>query len=215
MPFIHVNGKNILFLHIAKTGGTAVEDWMSGFGALQFHASIIPLFAKTTPQHYTFEELMYFFTENFFDYAFTVVRDPYARIESEFRMRALIAKKAFFKTHPTFSQWLGQALDTTKTDKWNLDNHLRPQVDFIGSRVKVFKYEHGLDNIIAQVAGDNGLPRPKASKIIYSGAKFTQPIVWDAQAILRVNTFFREDFALLGYPQREAPIAIQAAPTQP
>ena len=215
MPFIHINGKNILFLHIPKTGGTAVEDWMSSLGAMQFHASIIPLFAKTTPQHYTFEELMCFFTENFFDYSFTIVRDPYARIESEFKMKALIGKKAFFKTHPTFSQWLGRALDMTKTDKWNLDNHLRPQVDFISSGVKVFKYEQGLDNIIAQVADDNSLPKPKGSKIIYSGAKFTQPIVWDTQAILRVNSFFREDFVHLGYPQREAPIAMRDAPTQP
>ncbi|WP_140849628.1 sulfotransferase family 2 domain-containing protein, partial [Paracoccus sp. FO-3] len=111
MPFIQHNGKRILFIHIPKAGGTSVESWMKGIAPLRLFSMGIPHASRCTPQHYRAQDIEALLGEGFFDYAFTIVRNPYHRIESEYRMRAQLAKDSFWKGLPAFSPWIEENLD--------------------------------------------------------------------------------------------------------
>ena len=167
--------------------------------SLQFFSPSIPQFSKCTPQHYTYNDLRALFRDDFFKYVFTIVRDPYARVESEYRMRWLISKGRDEGAYPEFSQWLELRLDIVRRNKHAYDHHLRLQVDFLGSRVKVFRFEDGLNTILRQVSEDTGLPFDGTIGHFRSTSAFRGTIDWDMQDRVQINRFYAEDFVHLKY----------------
>jgi hypothetical protein len=139
------------------------------------------------------------FGEGFFDDVFMTVRNPYARIESEYRMRAMLAGKGFWKTSQTFSLWLEKNLETTAQNPFHLDNHLRPQWEFHGSKVRVLKYEAGLPAITAEIAAVLGVAAPTDLPRIHDTSQEPLEVVWDLADRLRVQEFYRKDFELFDY----------------
>lgn len=204
MPFISHRNRNVLFIHIPKTGGSSIEHWMRSFGPLHLFSVGIPPFSKCTPQHYTFNDIRSLFEGSFFDYAFTVVRNPYARIESEYRMRWLLARESHWTAFPTFSQWIETQLDGVRRHKWQLDNHLRPQTEFLGSSLRVFRFEDGLNTILRQVSQEANLPYDGGVGHKLSTSGFDGMLGWDLQDRLQVNAFYGEDFRHLGYTMIDA-----------
>ncbi len=200
MPFIHYSGKNILFVHIPKTGGTSVTNWMGGFEPVQFHNPGKQSLLYVTPQHLRHSDLRALFAEGYFDYAFTIVRNPYDRIESEYRFRREVGLANDRPELPPFSMWLERALEMFGREHWHLDNHIRPQVDFLGSGVQVFRFEDGLRHILGEVASAVGLPKPKRVGHARASGPDADPIDWDLQDRLRVNRHYAEDFERFGYP---------------
>lgn len=201
MPFIEHDGKRVLFVHIPKAGGTSIETWMKGIAPLRLFAMGIPPASRCTPQHYRMQDIRALLGEGYFDHALTVVRDPYDRIESEYRMRVRLAQDSFWKGLPAFSPWLEEHLGRQAREPFLLDNHLRPQWEFLGSGVEVFRLEDGLERPLARLAGWLGVPPPAAPphELRAEGER----LEWDRVDRIRVDQHYVRDFDTFGYPRRD------------
>lgn len=202
MPFIETSGIRMLFIHIPKTGGTSIEKSMGNLAPLNLCVRAILPFLKVPPEHFTYHNICALFGENFFDYVFTVVRNPYQRIESEFRMRSLLAKERFFKELPKFPFWLEQTLDQAMRDRNVYANHLRPQIEFVGEGINVFRYEDGLDNVVNVISKNTGVKLSLPEEKILETNDFKAEIEWTSESIRLVNCFYADDFKCFSYPQK-------------
>jgi hypothetical protein len=176
MPLFRINNKNILFIHVPKTGGTSIETALSHLSPMSFHSrdgkqlkSLLDgPFSRGLPlQHFHARLLEACLDQSLIDYAFMVVRAPVARLVSEYRhSRArgrLDAKMAF-------SPWLRFSLAAAKIDPNFRNNHFRPQTDFACFGADVYHFEAGLENCLSPVAARLGvndylpLPHERASE---------------------------------------------------
>lgn len=207
MPYIEHDGKRILFIHIPKTGGTTIETWLEGIAPLNMYCRGVPQPLKVTPQHFRWSDVSALFAEGSFDYCFTVVRDPYKRLESEYKMRWIGAQEGLWGGVSAFPVWLENQLHACRINPNHLDNHLMPQWQFIGDQVNVFHFEDGLERIIAQICEETGLPAPETVAHKISSETFEGEIDWDFPDVIRANKFYAEDFKNLGYEKRaEEPV---------
>lgn len=122
--------------------------------------------------------------EGFFDYAFAIVRNPYDRIASEYRLRMQLAKTSFWKGLPSFSPWLEENLDKQKHDKFHLDNHLRPQWELFDNDVEVFKLENGLSAPLIAISKHLGVNPP--TKIPRELQSTSELVTWNFSDRIRV-----------------------------
>ena len=88
MPVFDYDGKQIVYVHIPKTGGTSVEGFIDDLEDVKsmFFSSTVLDGMQVTPQHLplrTIKSAMGCFYSP--DYIFTIVRNPYRRAESEFK----------------------------------------------------------------------------------------------------------------------------------
>jgi hypothetical protein len=150
---------------------------------------------KCTPQHLTYSDINAIFGDVYFDYAFTIVRNPYRRLESEYKMQHVLARQSFFGNMEPFPAWIEASLAAARANPWHLDNHIRPQWQFSSKHLKIFKFEEGLENIWATVAGDLGIDPPEMSSNTQLDTKaFDGQINWDTKEVNLVREFYRQDF---------------------
>jgi hypothetical protein len=199
MPFIEKNGLRVLFIHIPKTGGTSMEKWLESLAPLHLFCNGLPSYLRCTPQHLRLRDINEILKPVFFDYQFALVRDPYARLESEFRMHNSWARQGFFGGGPSFSLWLEENLERQKRDPFHFDNHLRPQWEFIGSDVEIFRMEDGLLEPMRKVAKLLKIPATRKARHELNTGEKTGKIVWDRSDRLMIQEFYRLDFETFGY----------------
>ncbi|MCI4679804.1 sulfotransferase family protein [Rhodoblastus acidophilus] len=199
MPIFHTNGKNVLFVHIPKTGGTSVEKWLRRHVNISFFSIGVPSAMKCTPQHLTNHDFFQIFGKGYFDYTFAIVRNPFDRIVSEYRMREAEGNAGFWGAFPEFSLWLEENLPLQTRDPWRLDNHLRPQWEFISSDTEVFRFEDGLENIMRSVADRVGLPPPDDVPHEMGRPLGPTKLAWDERDILKMRIHYGQDFSHFGY----------------
>jgi len=197
MPIFNINNKRVLFIHIPKTGGTSIENWLSNFGEMQFYQPGIPTFMKCTPQHLTLNDCNVLFSEGFFDIIFAIVRNPYHRLLSEYFFRTADQLKTF-KRRVDFSDWLVLHLNEAQTNKHHLDNHFRPQTDFIGEQMKIFKLEDGLEKVISYLKKELKIRTSKKIQLL-NKSKAKKKLSWSVEALNMVNRFYKNDFEQLKY----------------
>lgn len=197
MPiFNNEAGRKLLFIHIPKTGGTSIESWLSSQLEIGFYSTIIPSFMKCSPQHLMVDDYEYFFNEPFSD-IFSIVRDPYDRLESEYFFKTRSLQK---ELKPKFNPWLRLHLKKTIANPYHFDNHFRPQTEFLNEEMKIFKYEDGFEKIIKyltdyfELKGDLEFPNSNKSD--------RYKLHWSARSIQLVNDIYTNDFELLGYKKR-------------
>lgn len=197
MPHIFTDQLSIQFIHIPKTGGTTIENWMSILGQLNAYQPKVASFMKCSPQHLTYEEIKLIIGYKF-DFVFTIVRNPYDRLESEY----------FFRTgHESdalklgFSPWLLDQLEQYKKYKHFADNHFRPQTHFLSSEInKIYRLEDGMDNIINDIKELNGIAN--SDPIVSKNVSKRHHIHWSVEAINKVNRIYFDDFEQLNYQRR-------------
>lgn len=202
MPFIQHQNRNILFVHIPRTGGTTVEHWMRQHGELRLFTFGVPSFSKVTPQHYRYADIAELLGDNYFDYAFTIVRNPFDRLASEYKLRAKLAADSFWGGLPKFPAWLESQLEALQKNPFTQDNHLRPQWDFVSDKVKIFKYEDGLENIFKAVATDLNIPPPENIEHRLSTAGIKAEVIYDIPQVERLNICYKSDFDIFNYNSR-------------
>lgn len=214
MPLIKYNGIEILFIHIPKTGGSSVEEWLKSIAPLELFSQGLalgenrfglPAQLPCTPQHLVADDIYRFRPEGF-DFAFTVVRNPYARLESEFKFKKIADRDRNIYDPIEFGEWVASLPALVRSDPFCRDNHIRPQADFLHPEVKIYRYEEGLDAIVASVAKLLGMPQPsQLLPRVLDGSAFNAAVVWDQRAIDIARELYAVDFNRLGYSTEKRP----------
>jgi hypothetical protein len=149
MPVFIANGDLYVFAHVPKCAGTTVEEHLAArFGAVGLIGTSSRF--KVSLQHLTWREIVALFPEHWIAGSFAVVRHPVDRLVSEFNMRIAQSVPPFPReiSIADFLDWVERRLPSAPD---LLDNHIRPQVDFIGPRTRLFRLEDGLDAVIAHL----------------------------------------------------------------
>ncbi len=196
MPVFTINGKNILFIHIPKTGGMAISAELAKAGKIGFDDAIAFGGRSIRPRHAAAATLEAIFDPSMFDMVFTVVRDPASRIMSEFRYQSR-KSGAHLAGLIGFDRWLVYSLARCGRDPGYRDNHFLPQAKFHAFDAKVFRYEDGLDKPMRDVSRITGYDFP-----LFPELKNPSPpveVAMSAKSRAAISSFFRDDFKRFGY----------------
>jgi glycosyltransferase involved in cell wall biosynthesis len=214
MPLFSKDGKELLFIHIPKCGGTSLEKiFRPELKMSLYHEG--PGELRCSPQHFHASYL-----ESLFDYrippSIAVVRNPFDRLVSEFmyqRQQGLIE-------NIEFDQFVNNSLGEYWQNNYVHDNHIRPQVEFIASDTVIFRLEEaGIEaarNYITKFFAFTKkakMPKENVSKKI--------DFAISPQTIDLINSFYQRDFEFLGYteirpgrkPKKLSSISYSSAPT--
>lgn len=153
MPIFKAGSKLVYFAHVPKCGGTSIENYLQDrFGPIAFldrdfsRRNAARHWSRTSPQHIDWESLERLFPRSFFDAVFAVVRHPVARVVSAYKFQQAVERSV--STEVPFAEWLHKQAQAWRRDPFVVDNHIRPQADFVPADCDIFHLEHGLDAII-------------------------------------------------------------------
>ncbi len=223
MPAYRINNKNVLFIHVPKTGGTSIEAYLSAHSGMSLHNRLKRLFSvkdalrlywHVPMQHFHAGILERMFAPDFFDYVFMVVRDPLERLKSEYRhARALPFR---FDTWLPFGAWARLMLSLQRLIPSLANNHLRPQGEFVCFDAEVFRFEDGIEHVLKTVSERLGLPAP--DEIPHKRKLTGKDIAVSARAAAAVRAACRADYETFGYdmaPAKQGPSPVAEAQGQP
>lgn len=207
MPVFVKDDVSVLFVHVPKTGGSAIEDAFAEAGwdthLLDRTSARHPSrrFRRCSPQHLHAELLEQLVRLERIDAVLVVVREPLARFRSEFLWR--------HRDEPVdaaaVSRWGRRMVVKYAEDPYVRDNHIRPQSQFLLPGALVHQYENGLQPALDDLAHrlgvdaprvlprEAGAGRPRSSEV---------PVEGDLERLL--VDFYADDFTRLGYPRGEA-----------
>jgi hypothetical protein len=193
MPLFKINEKIILFIHVPKAGGTTIEQYYGALGetALFSRRSLEPC----PPQHWDAAILSDVIPRNFYDYAFLIVRHPYDRALSEYRYRCDL--QHVDPKRVGFSYWFSAAVRKFRSNHYSMQNHIRPQSDFILEGANVFKFEDGIPNIISRVNGNINIKAEDCN--LHSKASKKITVCLKENDLKLISHFYRKDFEVFGY----------------
>jgi hypothetical protein len=206
MPVFYRDNLKVLYIHVPKTGGTAIELFFSdnGFSTAyldrgQSLSTLNPV-RCSSPQHMEAAILSKLFKLSSFDYVFMTVRDPIARILSEYKVHIIHLQHNI----PDVNAWVRDSLIRYNDDPYMFDNHIRPQTEFWLPGADVFKQEDGfgpgwVEAISRRIAYEF------RNRTVEIAMKFAGP---DAarenlteESIASLRRFYRLDYAMFGYPE--------------
>jgi hypothetical protein len=217
MPSLELNGRLIYFAHCPKAGGTSVERfmverWGPAVGLLGWgwdrrwaRRGERPGEVPSSPQHYVWEDARRALPRRP-DAVFTVVRDPVARMVSEYRYQRSGRLAGPFGRPVRglgFSTWLRLMFAMAERNPYTHDNHFRPQGAFLPpDGVTVFRLEDGLAPVLGWLAEMAGEPAPGAEPhdLKTGGGPRVSPSAEDKALICKR---FRDDYLRFGYAMPE------------
>lgn len=148
MPLFKKDNKTVLFIHIPKCAGTSIERAFEDAGwdieflvepARKGHTDWKPC----NPQHWHYEMLLENIHNKYdIDYEFTVVRNPFQRLVSELFWRQGWGSNYLGDLSNAISVIGQNYLQQYSNDPYAMDNHIRPQQEFIGPTTSVFRFEN-------------------------------------------------------------------------
>ena len=211
MPLFKVKNQLVLFVHIPKTGGSSVEEWLSQHSTMWL--SNQDVFAKLPcpPQHMHAKLMEDMGLVGLSDYSFSIVRDPVERLLSQFfymNWRKFSEAEPFRKRLPWrskqramdlyFEKWIRLHLRIASQNRSHQLNHLRPQSEFLGDDLDhIFKLEDGLEVALAKVASELGIEGPKDTPHILASKRL--PVRISLECLNRIDAFYENDFDVLQY----------------
>jgi len=183
MPiFNHKTKGRVLFIHIPKTAGASVEQWLQDAG---YNLDKLNYWDGEKNQHATKKV---YDTWKDFDYKFTIVRHPLERFVSALGFRTIHAGDAEKQARDILRKYERGIMPQS----WG--NHLQPQVDFLSDDVKIFRFE---DNFFAEISKALNIPGPypheNKSRTTASHTDLSDEI---KQKLLKI---YAEDYKVLGY----------------
>jgi hypothetical protein len=203
VPVFYRYGIKILYIHIPKTGGTAIEMFFekNGFGIAYLDrgsnfGNLNPT-RRCSPQHMEAAILSKVFRLSSFDYIFMTVRHPITRILSEYKMR--VAEKIDL---PDVNTWVRRFLRRYGDDPYMMDNHIRPQVDFWVEHADVFRQEDGFGpDWIEQIAGriPCKLQQRNTEIAMRFDVKAADQSDLSGASAAALRRFYEPDYLLFGY----------------
>jgi hypothetical protein len=132
-----------------------------------------------------------------FDLVFTVVRNPFSRIVSEYRWRRGFMQDFPFATANDFVRHVSDRIES----RANLfDNHVRPQHEFLWRDCMVFRLEDGLHNAFDAVGAHLGIPVALSAERHMGSRSLEESDRLDDASRDLIRTCYRRDFETFGYP---------------
>lgn len=202
--------RSILFIHIPKNAGTAVETFFEHNGFESYYAPKeyrpIREYLKKAPTHYDYRQCDELFALDKI-YSFAILRNPYERIVSEYRWatseRCTLRNSVSISS---FSEFIRFAFAMHDRDREFLMGHIKPQFDYIGNKIsRLFRLETGLDSIIAQVLRDNKISLSEGIRVERKNeSEKSRPISISASDAELIQKFYALDFILLGVNAKES-----------
>lgn len=195
--------KTLLFIHVPKTGGTAVETFFRGVGLAGYFdpPTYMPVrpYLKVPPAHYDYEVLRRLFDLDAL-YSFAIVRHPVKRMISQYKWTLEKSTAAETLVNTPFSDFLAHMFAEYRRNENFASGHLKPQVRFVGEKVtKIFKYEAGLEGIIRRVLEDVGF-RPQGDlKLPVVNNSAMRKVEPSADDIRLIRSVYAEDYEAFGY----------------
>jgi len=89
-------------------------------------------------------------------------------------------------------------LNKYKNNPFILDNHLRPQYEFIDENVEIFKFEDGIENILKHLGKKFNIRVPEKIDV-KNRSKRDREVNFSLEALEKVNKFYHQDFLLFKY----------------
>jgi len=205
MPSYSIKNKNILFIHIPKTGGTSVERALNSISSSSsLHGSFDFPGIPVVSQHYHFSVLAESLNLDNYDYTFTILRHPLNRFLSEINYR--LSGGGFLKRYlqlfcsNKFIWFFIQVPIITYIfmryffNPYFLSNHIRPQSHFVSHSLdRVFLFENGFDSILHELSSYISIE----NLIFYhekKGKKFVSNLNQFSLAVIKL--FYKNDFIL-------------------
>ena len=193
MPLLKVKSRLYYFAHIPKTGGSSVEFALRQAGAkraLHYHKKLD--YVRCNLQHMHAELFDIFVPPQFYNAGFCVVRHPIARLTSEYYWRISLGHVS-----APFDDWVSKHLEKYEEDNFILDNHLRPQHEFVGKKIRVFHLEDGMEEILAAISRITGAELDRATHRRESADRM--PLEWSPETRNKALDFYAKDFEAFGY----------------
>ena len=206
MPVFTKGKKNLLFIHVPKTGGTSMEmlfqlsGWRTGYLDLNLKGESFNHLRICSPQHMHAEMLKQQLVLHKFNGIFMTVRNPYDRFRSEY------AYKNKVNCDPSavaVETWTRTVLEAYSKDQFIFDNHIRPQHEFYLPGTAVYKLENGFNKMIPDLAkkykiefADKELR--KMSRQEESGFSSSDVELNDTVKSM-LNILYHQDFEQFGY----------------
>lgn len=185
MPiFNHEKLGRVLFIHIPKTGGSSVERMLIDAG---YELDKLNFWDGTNFQHAI---PAVYNTWGNFHYKFTVVREPMERFCSA------IGYRGYDKNHA--NQAGINAINGYYKHATHMNNHIRPQVDFLSNDVDIYHLE---DNFLEKIARKLDIV---VQEYPHENAKKQNVTPEHISDVLkkRVYNLYEKDYAEFGYPIR-------------
>lgn len=218
MPIAFINGVILNFVHVPKTGGSTVEQYMEDKGRIALVQKDTMGWSRCTAQHIEARLITDLKLDGFADASFAVLRDPLDRLMSEYKYRAGLEasstrppgpldalrrplrrlRRRSTRTAPvrgrSFDAWVPAAIDAYGRDPYVNDNHLRPQAEFVGPSCRLFRFEDGLDAVLDWVDAVTATPPgDRGQRLKASGGRV--PVSDGTRGLVR--EFYRDDYALM------------------
>lgn len=193
---IYLPDHNIVFIHIPKSGGTSVIEWLTD----NFQ------YEKIGPKHGT----IYTFEKNFGSIIphFTIVRNPYTRILSWYYYQEKMLEYRRSKNKPRvddhlienlLSQGINQSFKTAPNAMFD-NNILRPQVNFFNNSVTNICRQENLKNDFKHI--QERLNCYVVLPTVNRSRNSNQLQELDKYTIKKINQIYEKDFNELGYSKK-------------
>ncbi|MGW8566298.1 sulfotransferase family 2 domain-containing protein [Isoptericola sp. NPDC055881] len=212
MPVFTKDGRNVLFIHVPKTGGSSVEDhfvaagWKMSYHDGRMQRGAPNYLRRCTPQHMHGELLAEVFRLHRFDAVFAVVREPVARFRSEYVMRH---KQELSTDAEAVEAWAVERFEKFATNPYVHDNHIRPQAEFLVPGAQVYRLEDGLTAALEDLNArhDLGVPTevPRVRTSERTRGIASRDVEVSASLRARLERFYAADFWTFGYEGTSVP----------
>ncbi len=203
MPIFTKDKKNYLFIHIPKTAGTTIEKSFAHANYKTSYRRSVgnPLNKVTccTPQHIHADIINQTFNIQKFDGIFTMVRNPYDRVRSEYAMRHKDKSKI---DGEDVYLWLKEKINAYWKDKYINDNHIRPQAEFIVQGTDIFKLEDGIDYFFESLKQKYQINTSSKTNHMSSQKRngfSSSEVMLNDDSVDLINNFYNIDFKLFNY----------------
>jgi hypothetical protein len=203
MPVFFKDTRRILFIHVPKAGGTSIETFFeaNGFNMAYIDRGEAPDslngVRRCSPQHMHAALLQTLFDPALFDYVFMTVRHPIHRLLSKFVMETGETENV-----DRLEEWILRDFSNVFADPGFMDNHLRPQCDFLLPQAKVYKLEDGLgEDFVARLQSESGFDFSSQMIGREMHAGLGKPDFGMVQPAIRdlINNYYARDFVTFGY----------------
>jgi hypothetical protein len=214
VPLAKVNGRLLHFIHIPKTGGSAVSSYLRAKGQVALYSRESVGWSKSTPQHMEAATHRVLLPEGFADHSFAILRDPLDRLLSEYRYRATRRHDAGDlpdsiapgdeltvefdwgeEFRGTFDEWVKKVFLGAMKDAYLCDNHIRPQTDFVDQKAKIFLFEDGLERVLQWIDLVTDTQRASVNLDRNGSSKFSIEMRDDTRRMISV--FYRKDYEFI------------------